>query len=365
MAFFSHVPGYYPSSWSSKVRFLSLRIESTKALQQTLRTAGLNEWRRGCSGTVSTTEQVRTRPIQLFLHRACLLAAMEETRVIRGRMEVRGRLRSITTTTMPAGMTDYEVIGPGVFRFEYYYLLKNGRVTDWPWDWRDPQFQNPDQQTITTPRQIGLSQVESIAVAIAVIDPPSRALIQQAASANAAYGDILDIAADLPDFKNANGRGKEVKRSVTSKRAGTATVESIAQNGQTPSGKLIPAEAAKGIRVYNRYFDLKTGEMNGDKAVSYREKGAALIIVLAFVVLLAGVSVAYLSRTTSDRQVAHSSFYQANVDQLAQSAMDTIIGDLRQEIINGSTAFPQNDGTTVYVTRRYRVGCRCEYGSSA
>jgi hypothetical protein len=72
------------------------------------------------------------------------------------------------------------------------------------------------------------------------------------------------------------------------------------------------------------------------KAVPCRERGAALIIVLAFVVLLTGLSVAYLSRTTSDRQVAHSSFNQSNVDQLAQSAMDNIIGDLRQEIANGS-----------------------------
>src|SRR2546421_8199096 len=72
------------------------------------------------------------------------------------------------------------------------------------------------------------------------------------------------------------------------------------------------------------------------KAVSSRENAAALIIVLAFVVLLTGLGVAYLSRTTSDRQVAHSSFSQSNVDQLAQSAMDNIIGDLRQEITNGS-----------------------------
>src|SRR6266496_3030818 len=84
------------------------------------------------------------------------------------------------------------------------------------------------------------------------------------------------------------------------------------------------------------------------KAVLSRERAAALIIVLAFVVLLTGLSVAYLSRTTSDRQVAHSSFNQSNVDQLAQSAMDSIIGDLRQEIINGSTAISQADGTTVY-----------------
>jgi hypothetical protein len=72
------------------------------------------------------------------------------------------------------------------------------------------------------------------------------------------------------------------------------------------------------------------------KAVTSREQGAALLIVLAFVVLLTGLGIAYLSRTTSDRQVAHSSFNQSNVDQLAQSAMDNIIGDLRQEILNGS-----------------------------
>src|SRR5438034_3781672 len=84
------------------------------------------------------------------------------------------------------------------------------------------------------------------------------------------------------------------------------------------------------------------------QAVFSRQRGAALIIVLAFVVLLTGLSVAYLSRTTSDRQVAHSSFNQSNVDQLAQSAMDNIIGDLRQEIINGSTPIVGPGGTTVY-----------------
>lgn len=66
--------------------------------------------------------------------------------------------------------------------------------------------------------------------------------------------------------------------------------------------------------------------------VSSRQRAAALLIVLAFVVLLTGLSVAYLSRATGDRQVAHSSFNQSNVDQLAQSAADNVIGDLRQEI---------------------------------
>src|SRR5438874_4845810 len=82
------------------------------------------------------------------------------------------------------------------------------------------------------------------------------------------------------------------------------------------------------------------------KAVSSREEAAALIIVLAFVVLLTGLAVAYLSRATSDRQVAHSSFSQSKVDELAQSAMDLIIGNLQQEIANGSSPAPTPTPTT-------------------
>src|SRR6266513_998042 len=84
------------------------------------------------------------------------------------------------------------------------------------------------------------------------------------------------------------------------------------------------------------------------RVIISRERGAALIIVLAFVVLLTGVSVAYLSRTTSDRQVAHGSFNQSKADQLVASAMDNILGDLRKEIVNGSTATTMADGSKVY-----------------
>src|SRR5215470_9105080 len=86
------------------------------------------------------------------------------------------------------------------------------------------------------------------------------------------------------------------------------------------------------------------------KRLRSRERGAALIIVLAFVVLFAGIGVAYLSRTTGDRQVANSSFNQSTVDQLVQSAVDNIIGDLRQEIANGSTAVSDADGNVLYYT---------------
>src|SRR6476659_444026 len=66
-------------------------------------------------------------------------------------------------------------------------------------------------------------------------------------------------------------------------------------------------------------------------------KAAALIIVLAFVVILTSLAVAYLSRATTDRQLAHTSFHDTGADLLARSALDIVVGDFKQEIKNGST----------------------------
>ena len=77
------------------------------------------------------------------------------------------------------------------------------------------------------------------------------------------------------------------------------------------------------------------------------KRGAALIIVLAFVVLLTGLVVAYFSRTVTDRQVAQGSFNQTKTDQLAMSATDLIMTDFKQEIANGSTAATVG-GITIY-----------------
>jgi len=72
-------------------------------------------------------------------------------------------------------------------------------------------------------------------------------------------------------------------------------------------------------------------------------KAAALIIVLAFVVLLTGLAVAYLSRSTTDRQLAHTSFHDTDADLLARSALDIVVGDFRQEIQNGSNNPPSGN----------------------
>jgi hypothetical protein len=74
-----------------------------------------------------------------------------------------------------------------------------------------------------------------------------------------------------------------------------------------------------------------------NRLLATRTSGAALVIVLAFVVLLTGVVVAYFSRTTVDRQLASASFANTAADLLARSALDVVLGDLRQEIANDGT----------------------------
>jgi hypothetical protein len=64
-------------------------------------------------------------------------------------------------------------------------------------------------------------------------------------------------------------------------------------------------------------------------------RGAALIIVLAFVVLLSGLVVAYLTRAGTDRQLAKSSFQDTKSDLLARSALDIVVADFKQEIADG------------------------------
>jgi len=63
-------------------------------------------------------------------------------------------------------------------------------------------------------------------------------------------------------------------------------------------------------------------------------KGAALMIVLAFVVLLTGLVLAYFSRAGTDRQLAHSSYNDTSADLLARSALDIVVGDFKQEILD-------------------------------
>lgn len=65
--------------------------------------------------------------------------------------------------------------------------------------------------------------------------------------------------------------------------------------------------------------------------LTVRVKGAALVVILAFVVLVTGLVVAFLSRTTSDRQLAKASLEDTASDLLAQSALVIITNEFKQE----------------------------------
>ncbi|HEX4084922.1 MAG TPA: hypothetical protein VHY22_08430 [Chthoniobacteraceae bacterium] len=76
-------------------------------------------------------------------------------------------------------------------------------------------------------------------------------------------------------------------------------------------------------------------------------RGAALVIVLAFMVLLAGLIVAFFSRAMSERAVSDSSANNTRADIFAQGAINSIIGQIEQEIAAGSgTSGVMIDGTT-------------------
>jgi hypothetical protein len=80
------------------------------------------------------------------------------------------------------------------------------------------------------------------------------------------------------------------------------------------------------------------------------ESGMALVIVLTFVVLLVGLIVAFFSRAMVNQKSSNYSFHQSRVDELARGALDLIKSDLKQEIVEGSTASKVGD-VTLYIPK--------------
>jgi hypothetical protein len=81
------------------------------------------------------------------------------------------------------------VVGPQIFRFEYYYLLKNGQLSSSPW--------MPGASSVR-----GLQDVSAIIVDIAGIDPKSRALLDNSAQAPPPTDNITLLGAQLIDWGN-------------------------------------------------------------------------------------------------------------------------------------------------------------------
>lgn len=89
-------------------------------------------------------------------------------------------------------------------------------------------------------------------------------------------------------------------------------------------------------------------------------RGVALVLVLAFVVLLASIIVAFFSRAQAEQQISRASANQTSAKLLADGAVDTIVGDLKAEIVDpansvdvtGQLSTAPGDGSRVYLPVR-------------
>lgn len=230
IAFFSQAPGYYPAGAQSPLSLIGYRINENSNSASYLQLERMGKgllW----NGVNTNLNQPPTNPN--FTSPMFFLPLL-----------ITDRWPDATSGT--TANLDYEVLGPQVFRFEYYYLLKNGRVTDVPWD----TDERPTQQTIATPTSIGLVDIQAIAVAIAVIDPASRSLIPA--------DSLFEVASDMDDFATAPGRGNGAAKKIGDLEVQWNTVvETIARTGRTSDNSPVPPAAASAIRIYNRYFDLR------------------------------------------------------------------------------------------------------------
>ncbi len=237
IAFFSHVPGYYASGAAqSPISLLAYRINNNDPSSELyLRLERMGKgllWNGVDQANVKPDNKDFTSPI-VFLP---LLIAD----------------RWPAATESGTYNADYQTIGSQVFRFEYYYLLKNGSVTDVPttaaWDLAKSASANLK----------AFGDVEAIAFAIAVMDPASRTILYDASKPADPWHCLFSMGSDMADFKNANGNGNAAQKIGDLEKQWNTRLQSAAATGKTSDGNSFPPAAASGIRVYNRYVDLKT-----------------------------------------------------------------------------------------------------------
>jgi len=198
IAFYSAVTGYYPSpSKQSPVSLVAYRVNSDST------SPSYNKVERMGKGLIWSGASPTYIPI-LFL-----APAGTPTTTIDNIWPA--------ATNSSTSDSDYELVGPNVFRFEYYYLLTTGALSPGPW---------------TSTNAVTIKDVAAIAVAIAAMDPKSKVLVTNS--------QIATIAGSLSDYTASMGPGQLL--------AGWQT----ALDGITG----IPRQVVSNTRLYERYFYL-------------------------------------------------------------------------------------------------------------
>jgi prepilin-type N-terminal cleavage/methylation domain-containing protein len=205
IAFYAAVPGDYPSTGSeSPFSLVAYKVNSSTAVANAAVYTRFQRMARGLLMNGASSD-VKDGPL-IFGPTA---------------------IKSVWPTVDSNATTDskYEVAGPQVFRFEYYYQLTNGSLSIVPWD-----------ASIAGHTDVsGLRDVSAIVVAIATIDPRSRVLLTNAK--------VATIGSRLPDYASSMGPG----RLATEWQGRLDTDSQIAA---------MPRAAITGIRISERAFQL-------------------------------------------------------------------------------------------------------------
>lgn len=178
IAFYSEVPGYYPSTGSqSPISVVSYRINAQHRMERLGK--GLL-W----NGVSPGSTPMAFLPLTIA---ATWPAATDDT-----------------------ADPDYEIAAANVFRLEYFYRLNNGDFSVTPWD------TNAGHSAVN-----GMQDVASISIAIAAIDPKSRVLLSNAqlASLTARLGDFtlsMKPGALLAQWQEALNATNDMPRSAIS-----------------------------------------------------------------------------------------------------------------------------------------------------
>jgi len=241
IAFFSQVPGYYPSGSQSPLSLVAYRVTSKNSSPTYLQLERLGKgllW----NGVNNGTTQTSPYPI-----------VFAPGQIAAGTGPWAGPWQAAITNdnTGKSSDSDYEAIGPQVFRLEYYYILKDGSVQDIPalsWDITKTVSANLN----------AFSDVEAIVVAIAVIDPATRSLLYDPSTPSDPYHVLFNLMSDMADFKDANGKGIGAQKIGDVENEWNTVIKNAAATGHTSDGSAFPSAAASAVRVYNRYFDLRT-----------------------------------------------------------------------------------------------------------
>jgi competence protein ComGC len=254
IAFFSQVPGYYPTGAQSSLSLVAYRVRSKNSSPRYLQLERMGKgllWNGVSNGTTSTSVYpIVFSPGQMD---AAVAGGSNPGNPWAGPWYAAIN-NDNTGSSDESNPNTYEVVGPQVFRLEYYYLLKDGSISDVP---KVPASSYDPTKPIATNLR-AFKDVEAIAVAIGVADAATRALLYDPSTPADPYHILFNLMSDMADFKDANGKGVGAQKIGDVENEWNAVIQSAAATGHTTDGNAFPPAAAAAIRVYNRYFELKT-----------------------------------------------------------------------------------------------------------